>query len=207
MAKLPSEKAFFRPKSVRRDLWSPMHISILMDSSLGRYLSTFQISSKFAEKWLNYRRRKYRHFNGLKFGLISTHISSFIEIGRKMAKLSSEKAIFSTKISQAWPVVTHAYRHFNGLKFGLISSHIWSFIKIGRKMTKLSSEKAIFSTKITQAWRVITHAERGLGGTIAHPNIYLHSKFHQDWSRNDWVINGKPQTLTTERQRERQKPE
>ena len=43
----------------------------------------------------------YRPFNGLKFGLISTHISSFIEIGRKMTKLSSEKAIFSTKISQA----------------------------------------------------------------------------------------------------------
>ena len=62
----------------------------------------------------------------------------------KMTKLSSEKAIFSTKISQAWPMVTHAYRPFNGLMFGLISTHVSSFINIGRKMTKLVSEKAIF---------------------------------------------------------------
>ena len=117
----------FRLKSVRRDPWSPMHIGLLMDSTLGWYL----------------------------------HISSFIKIGRKMTKLSSEKAIFLTKISQAWLMVTHAYRHFNGLKFGLISTHISSFIEIGRKMTKLSSEKAIFSTKITQVWRVVNHAERG----------------------------------------------
>ena len=70
-------------------------------------------------------------------------------------------------------------------------------------VTKLSSEKAIFSTKITQAWRVITHVERGLGGNVAHLNIYLHSKFHQDRSRNEQVIDGKPQTLTIERRKER----
>ena len=147
----------------------------------------------------------YRRFNGLKFGLISTHISSFIEIGRKMTELSSEKATFLTKISQAWPIVTHAYRHFNGLEFGLISIYISSFIEIGRKMTKLSSEKAIFSTKITQAWRVITHAERGLGGTVAHANIYLHSKFHEDWSRIAQVMIRKPPMTTIERWRDRER--
>ena len=105
----------------------------------------------------------YRPFNGLKFGLISTYLSSFIKRRRPRTTLSPETALFSSKISQAWPMVTHAYRHFNGLKFGLISTHISSFIKIGRKMTKLSSEKAIFSTKITQAWRVVNHAERGQG--------------------------------------------
>ena len=94
----------------------------------------------------------YRTFNGLKFGLISTHISSFIKIGWKMTKLSSEKAIFSTKISQAWPMVTQAYRPFNGLNFGLISAYISTFIKICRKMTKLSSDKAISSTKFSQVW-------------------------------------------------------
>ena len=108
------KKLFFRLKSVRRDLWSSMHIDTLMDSSFGWYLPTFQVSSKLAEKWRSYHRRKlffrpklvkrvpmvshaYRHFNGLYFGLISTHISSFIKIGRKMTKLSSEKAIFWLK--------------------------------------------------------------------------------------------------------------
>ena len=79
--------------------------------------------------------------------LLSTHISSFIEIGQKMTKLSSDKSIFSTKINQAWPMVTYAYRPFNGLNFGLISTHISSFINIGQKMTKLSSVEAIFWQK------------------------------------------------------------
>ena len=81
-----------------------------------------------------------------------------------MTKLSSERAIFSTKISQAWPMVTHAYRSFNGLIFGLISTQILRFIKIGQKMAKLSSEKAIFSTKIRQACPMVTHAYRPFNG-------------------------------------------
>ena len=131
-------------KSVRRDPWSPMHIKILVDSSFGWFYPHFKFHwVRLAEKWRSYHQRKhfstkisqawpvvthvYRYFNGLNFGLISTHISSFIEIGWKMTKLLSEKAIFLTKISQAWPIVTHAYWHFNGLKFGLISTHISNF--------------------------------------------------------------------------------
>ena len=49
----------------------------------------------------------------------------------------------------------------------------------------------------------LSHAERGLGGTLAHTNIVLHSKFHQDWLRNEQVINGKPQTLTIDREIDR----
>ena len=122
MTKLSSEKAIFWLKSVGRDPWSPMHIGLLMDSTLGWYLPRFQVSLKLAEKWQSYRRKNaiffdknqsavthghpdaYWHFYGLKFGLISKHISSFIEIGRKMTKLSSEKAVFSNKITQAWRV-------------------------------------------------------------------------------------------------------
>ena len=58
MTKLSPDKAIYGLKSVRRDPWSPMHISLLMDSSLGWYLPTFQVSSKWAEKWRSYRRRK-----------------------------------------------------------------------------------------------------------------------------------------------------
>ena len=79
----------------------------------------------------------YRPFNGLNFGLMSTHISSFIEIGRKMTKLSSEKAIFSTKITQAWRVVNHAERGQGALKPIWIPTYIPSFIKIGQEMLKL----------------------------------------------------------------------
>ena len=38
----------------------------------------------------------------------------------------------------------------------------------------------------------------GLRGTEAHLNTYLHSKFHQDWSRNAQVMTRKHQTLITE---------
>ena len=89
----------------------------------------------------------YRPFNGLNFGLISTYISNFIKLGRKMTQVIIGESYFLTKISQAWPMVTHAYRPFNWLNFGWISTHISNFIKIGRKMTKLSSEKAIFWLK------------------------------------------------------------
>ena len=58
MMKLSSEKPIFWPKSVRRDPWSPMHIRLLMDSSLGWYLPTFQVPSKSVEKLRSYRRRK-----------------------------------------------------------------------------------------------------------------------------------------------------
>ena len=96
-----------------------------------------------------------QHYNELKFGLISIHISSFIKISRKMTTLSSKKLIFSTKISQAWPVVTHAYQHVDRIQSVLLSTYISSFIEFGRKMTRLSSEKTIFSTKISQVWPMV----------------------------------------------------
>ena len=96
-------------KSVRRDPWSPMHIKILVDSSFGWFYPHFKFHwVRLAEKW----------------------------------RIIIRGSIFSTKISQAWPVVTHAYRY--GFKFGLISTHISSFIAIDWKMAKLSSEKACF---------------------------------------------------------------
>ena len=62
-------------------------------------------------------------------------------------KLILGESYFFTKISQAWPMVTHAYWPFNGIMCGLISAHVSSFIKIGRKMTKLVSEKLFFRLK------------------------------------------------------------
>ena len=62
-------------------------------------------------------------------------------------KLILGESYFFTKISQAWPMVTHAYWPFNGIMCGLISTHVSSFIKIGRKMTKLVSEKLFFRLK------------------------------------------------------------
>ena len=126
----------------------------------------------------------YRRFNGLKFGLIYTYISSFIEIGQKMTKLSSEKAIFSTKISQAWPMVTYAYRHSNGLKFGLISTHISSFIEIGRKVTKLSSEKAVFLPKSIkrEGWSTMRNGVKGHWSLSEYlPTFQVSSRLVKKW--------------------------
>ena len=48
-------------------------------------------------------------------------------------QLLSEKAIFLTKISQAWPVVIHAYQHLNGLNFWI---DIYPYIKFYQNWLK-----------------------------------------------------------------------
>ena len=129
-------------------------------------------------------------FYGLNFGMISTHISTFIKIGRKITKLSPDKAIFSTKISQAWPMVTQSYRSFNGLNFGLIATHILSFIKIGRKWRSYRRRKQFFRLKSVRRdlWSPIMHIglsmDSSLGWYLATFQVSL------KLAENDQVIIG-----------------
>ena len=84
----------------------PMHINILVDSSFGWFYPHFSFIewdwlkndkviirgstflTKISQAWPLVT-HAYRYFNGFKFGLISTNISSFIAIDWKMVKLSS----------------------------------------------------------------------------------------------------------------------
>ena len=109
----------FRPKIIK--YWAQNRVVARVWSVFSK--STWNFSTKpkpldlgESQKWSSHHWRKefltiisqawtivtnaYQHLIGLKFGLISTHIQSFIEFGKKRTKLSSEKEIFLTKISQ-----------------------------------------------------------------------------------------------------------
>ena len=93
------------------------------------------------------------------------YISSFIEIGQKMTVIIG-KSIFWTKISQAWPMVTHVHHPFKWLRFRLISTHISSFIEIGQKMTKLLSKKAIFWSVRHDPWSWMSREDEPITITL-----------------------------------------
>ena len=110
MTKLSSQRAIFSTKSVKRDpgtstFWLTLvndniypHCKFQWDwPKMTKLVSEKAIfSTKISQAWPMVT-HAYRPFNGLKFGLISTHVSSFINIGQKMTKLVSEKAIFRLK--------------------------------------------------------------------------------------------------------------
>merc|ERR1712055_372567 len=97
------------------------------------------------------------------------------------------------------------YRHFNGLKLGLISTHISSFIKIGRKNDQVIVGESHFFDQNHSSVKGGQPCGTRLRGTEAHLNTYLHSKFHQDWSRNAQVMTRKLPMTTIDRQIERKK--
>ena len=91
----------------------------------------------------------YRYSNGLKFALISTYISGFIKIGRKMDRLLSEKAIFWLK-----PVRRDSWSLMH-VSISMYLSVGW-YLPIFQVSSKLAENdqviiaKRIFSTKISQ---------------------------------------------------------
>ena len=152
------------------DLWSPMHISILMDSSFGWYLPTFQVSLRLAEKWQSYHQRK--HFFRPKS--VRHDLWSSMHIGILMDS------------SLGWYLTTFE-----------VSS------KSAEKWLSYRRRKPFFRPKSLkrEGWSPMHIEVRGHQRYSKYlPPFQVSSRLG---SRNEHVINVKPQTLT----RDREEPE
>ena len=189
-----------------------MNINITMDSSLGWYLPTFQVLSRLAEKWRSYHRRNQffppksvrrdpwstMHIDILIDSSQCYYLPTFqdsLRLAEKWLSYRRRKEFFRLKSVRRYP---WSLMHINVLIDSTQCYYLLTF-QVSLRLGRRTPQKGHFNHKNQSGVTGGHPCRTGLRGTVTHPNIYPHSKFHQDWSRNDQVINCKHPRTTIDR--------